>query len=505
MACLPIPYPDELLYSVIGRYGVHTLTTSPKQLLDDVFQNRQIVASVAFQGHLGKISSHYQGNPKLTPYKLLQKHTLYPLYAPFVHPEKAYLSKQALLKDEPHSTDVQLGKAASCVKSPVYLRYCPNCVSEQINRYGEAFWQRGLQIPGISVCPKHACILLNSNVQISGLHKHEFIALNPSSLQSGVIQYGSSKQLSLATNAVRFLELKALKIYPEQWTLFYKKLASEHGYNHGEHIDHDRVLEQVESYWQSNFLEQLGLKVDACKDTNWLRSIFRKHRKSFSYLQHLLVWQAFFGNGLNIEAVLRKASNQSLDKSPESYDSAQEVVIDKNKRALWLTSATKLGIKKARLLGFGSLYAWLYRHDKKWLLDTNSKLGLPTVSINKRVNWKARDLCYVKRFISLRNQTEMHLESEHFSKNWYFINADISLSQIKHIDKLPLCKLFLAKYCETIEEYQCRRIAVACIKSERNHHDLRKWRILRFARLSKDRICPLAAELLGYVVAYDSS
>ncbi|WP_275668267.1 TniQ family protein [Pseudoalteromonas piscicida] len=58
MACLPVPYPDELLYSVIARYGVHAGITSPKQLLDEVFQNRQIIASVAFQGHLSQISAH---------------------------------------------------------------------------------------------------------------------------------------------------------------------------------------------------------------------------------------------------------------------------------------------------------------------------------------------------------------------------------------------------------------------------------------------------------------
>ncbi|MDP4490039.1 TniQ family protein [Pseudoalteromonas piscicida] len=56
MACLPVPYPDELLYSVIARYGVHAGITSPKQLLDEVFQNRQIIASVTFQGHLSSLS-----------------------------------------------------------------------------------------------------------------------------------------------------------------------------------------------------------------------------------------------------------------------------------------------------------------------------------------------------------------------------------------------------------------------------------------------------------------
>lgn len=36
MTNVPVPYPNELIYSVIARTGVNEAISSPKQLLDEV-------------------------------------------------------------------------------------------------------------------------------------------------------------------------------------------------------------------------------------------------------------------------------------------------------------------------------------------------------------------------------------------------------------------------------------------------------------------------------------
>ena len=42
----PLPHPDELLYSSIARAGVYHGITSPKQLLDEVFGTRAVIATL---------------------------------------------------------------------------------------------------------------------------------------------------------------------------------------------------------------------------------------------------------------------------------------------------------------------------------------------------------------------------------------------------------------------------------------------------------------------------
>lgn len=66
MINLPIPYAEELIYSTIARYKIRAGLISPKQLLDDVFEDRGVVATVDLPCHLSKIANHYpRGRSKL--------------------------------------------------------------------------------------------------------------------------------------------------------------------------------------------------------------------------------------------------------------------------------------------------------------------------------------------------------------------------------------------------------------------------------------------------------
>ena len=52
MLNFPTPYPNELIYSTIARAGIHHAITSPKQLLEEVFANRQVIATIDLPSHL---------------------------------------------------------------------------------------------------------------------------------------------------------------------------------------------------------------------------------------------------------------------------------------------------------------------------------------------------------------------------------------------------------------------------------------------------------------------
>ncbi|MBD1583261.1 TnsD family Tn7-like transposition protein [Pseudoalteromonas sp. S16_S37] len=505
MACLPVPYPDELLYSVIARYGVHAGITSPKQLLDEVFQNRQIIASVAFQGHLSQISAHYQGNADLKPYKLLQRHTLFPLYSPFVHPKIEAQAKHELLTDCRHSAEVQLGKAASKVKSPHYLRYCPLCVTTQIEQYGEPFWTRRWQLPGLSICAEHGMQLINSPILISELHRHQFIALSPHVLLHLNPNQTNHKITLLAEYAQQLLNLSEHHIHPLQWRYFYHHLAYQLGFVRGKLVEHELIAQLVLGYWGSHTLASFGLNLSKVDESNWLKCLFRKHRKSFSYLQHLLVWQACYEQQLDIANILTTASALPHTPYDEMALSTEPVVVDQTRRAKWQHATAKFGVKDARQNGFAHLYTWLYRHDKQWLMQFNQDSAKPKVAKTDRVDWSKRDKKYVRQLISLINKVETQLGASRHTVTWLVTHAHIPLSQIKYLEKLPLCKLFFNKYCETIEEYQCRRIAVACIRCIAKHQIHRTWRIERMAGLNEKRTRPLASQLLGFAVKYEPS
>ncbi len=103
MLNFPVPYPEEIIYSTVARAGVHFGITSPKRLLDEAFGNRMVVATVDLPSHLETLSKHYPQPLGLTPEQLAYKHTLLPLYAPFVSEARRQKCCQSALKVDPSS------------------------------------------------------------------------------------------------------------------------------------------------------------------------------------------------------------------------------------------------------------------------------------------------------------------------------------------------------------------------------------------------------------------
>lgn len=96
MLNFPIPYANELIYSTIARAGVRAGIISPKQLLDDVFDNRKVIATFDMPSYLESIVTLYQ-NGQYDLEILIYQHTLFPIYAPFL-PE--YRRKKMYQLDE---------------------------------------------------------------------------------------------------------------------------------------------------------------------------------------------------------------------------------------------------------------------------------------------------------------------------------------------------------------------------------------------------------------------
>jgi hypothetical protein len=137
MLNFPIPYAEELLYSTVARAGVRLGHTSPKQLLDEVFESRSIIATIDLPNHLATLSRWLPD--EYTPEKLIYSHTLFPLYASFVSEGRRLQCMRGLHQGTQGAVHLVLGVVASCIKSPHFVRYCPGCITAQREQYGEYF------------------------------------------------------------------------------------------------------------------------------------------------------------------------------------------------------------------------------------------------------------------------------------------------------------------------------------------------------------------------------
>ncbi|MFX5121964.1 TnsD family Tn7-like transposition protein [Acinetobacter baumannii] len=499
MLNFPTPYPNELIYSTIARAGIHHAITSPKQLLEEVFADRKVIATIDLPSHLTCLLKHLP--PYYTLENLAYKHTLFPIHALF-SPENTRLKcLQWMSHQSKGSIHLALGVAASKVKQISTHRYCRHCLEEQYRQYGEFFWSRVWYIQGANCCNKHKVELSNFLPPAHLNGRHQFV---PASFILNL------KQL---TNPAHELDLivsrhvdELLKLPPSrsptfhQWSQFYQCIATRLDFNKGsKHIDHSKIHVAVIKKWDLKWLQQHHLD-ELKSETSWLKSIFRKHRKSFSYLEHIIVLETFLPKGWTWVAILSEIRQLSAKPSnsdiPIQKTRFRDILILKEKRNEWMSLIQNYGVKPSRVKN-GALYAWLYRNDKTWLLTKNKSFHALAVNIPKKVDWSFRDWHMVKRLFNIFYQSLDDLSLPRQSRNWYLKQLPQHSTVEKNLYQLPLTHKFLNTFSEDISSYQIRRITRTIIQFKKMNQHPVNWQLLRHSGLSEERLTDEALKFLN--------
>lgn len=158
---LPTIYPDELVYSWFCRYYVHTGFFSHKMAMQELYCKRSDNPSKEFIGNLN--TGAIEQIEKIYPLdELVLNHTMYPQYARFIPLEQKKAALYRLVYDTCDAH--QLFPVLPRNDGERYLRFCPLCMNEDRETYGEAYWHRKHQIRNMGICTQHNCRLMESNV-----------------------------------------------------------------------------------------------------------------------------------------------------------------------------------------------------------------------------------------------------------------------------------------------------------------------------------------------------
>ena len=158
---MPTIYPDELVYSWFCRYYVHSGCFSHKMALQELYCKKSDYLSKEFIGNLNN-GAMEQIDKIYSMERLVLDHTMYPQYARFIPLAE---KKEALYRLGYDSCDVHyLFPVLPRNDGERYLRYCPLCVKEDRETYGEAYWHRKHQIRNMGICTRHKCRLMESSV-----------------------------------------------------------------------------------------------------------------------------------------------------------------------------------------------------------------------------------------------------------------------------------------------------------------------------------------------------
>lgn len=613
LAFFPQVYEDELLFGILGRYHRMTGNMSFKATLSDLFGINTVCAVADLPSHLQRLSDRIPGNV-YNPSIFIEKHTLFPYYSPFLPIERAILIRKSMVGDEGEKLHMQTGIMASTISTPPYLRYCPDCVFEELNRVGVPYWHRIHQISGVFLCPIHESPLHNSSVpytlrnnrqQFKCITDVDFVRAEP------VIAFNSwdlPNLLYIARQSQWLLDNPVNSSSLDCFRQFYIDRLRERTLVVGNgKLCFKEIVDSFTGFYGSDFLDKMQSRVNEADQDTWLHKVLRKPRVSCHPLRHILL-MGYFDEPISGLFNKSKKSNKGpfgigpwpcLNKAAEHYrqnvvaiceikygkenhlpigtfeckcgyvytrtgpDQNQEDVFKgrlKTPGQVWIDSLYQISEQKlplremSRRLGVDtntvkrylslketqlkandlksaadnnvfdktaikrntwtkhmeqhplysrtelrsalpSLYIWLYRNDKEWLMNIlpGSNKSVPN---NKRVNWEKRD---EELSIIIADVIRSLMGAEppiRISKSIIGQETRKLAWLDKHIDKLPKCKAIIDTYSETVEEFRIRRIRFTAERLRKEDNYVPEWRIIREAGLPSD-LDPMLHEIIA--------
>ena len=151
----PIPYEDELWYSVLCRYHVRSGNRDSATTFRNLFEDREYEKFSTFLPNdtITKVLKQLPAG-LLDAKEIALNHTLFN----YVFRFQKYEDKEELLSK---ALSGRINFPVKIQRPNQYkeLKYCPICVLEDEKKYGEAYWHTSHQIPYVTVCIKHRCKL----------------------------------------------------------------------------------------------------------------------------------------------------------------------------------------------------------------------------------------------------------------------------------------------------------------------------------------------------------
>ena len=312
----PTPYPDECFYSIFCRYYVRSGISSPMAATKLFFgcDRSLLVSTVYFPRKLERLDYWVDPDSGITGRQLICEHTAYP-YHSISYVNDVYQQMEEAIQDgipENGIEDLTRRMIGKCkyVSAGQYLRYCPECAKEDIKKYGETYWHRLPQLPGVKICPKHGCGVKNSSAPFEGMRVRIYPAsyiLRNMEDRTGwqELQYKYREEyLSIAQETAWLLEYGRKFGGHQPISSKYREFMKARDYAdfHGTSINRNGLRQDFMEKYDEAFITEL-LPYDG-DPLYWLRYLQESIGFNLRPLHHILLMRFFAGtveNFFNIE------------------------------------------------------------------------------------------------------------------------------------------------------------------------------------------------------------
>lgn len=312
---LPRPYPGELVGGVLCRAVIHTGLPA-KRLLTEVLGKRRSNLSFFLPSDLSRLADLM----RMDPHQLLWEHTAFPYIVAFMAPADVdRFSAKAL------GRDAQLGSISSLIQSVTQglpaLRYCPDCVVNDIVERGESYWHRDHCLPAMHVCARHGGPLRLSDISTSvasraysmGLPQHQRGRPALPELDDGTLH-------ALARTGQELL--RRAGGHTADWASHYRRLALAKGFVTGTgEVASAQLAMDLRATYGMDYLASVNCPVDE-PSRSWPALMVRERVLApFAPVKHVLL-QVFLDRCEAGPKVLAYRPPGKVPRDPHSLDEA---------------------------------------------------------------------------------------------------------------------------------------------------------------------------------------
>lgn len=289
----PDPYFDEIFYSMCARHYDKLLYSNKAGFLRDLF-DKDMHPSVDLPHRLGYFVDKLPLKRFFTVDHLIDHHTLFPLYNPFLSEERSHQLREKMVTGNEQLIHKTVGRASADVPHLNRLRYCPLCAKDERVNFGECYWHRLHQIPGVEICPIHKVFLENSEIRMQS-HLREFVpaehAVMPVNARIATSSPFYESFLNIAEDTFYLLQHPVKPLSPHLIHEKYHALLAQHGFiTAGGQARIIELLQAFLDYYPQELLVRLHceLKLTRHLHNAWVSKVI--HQTKFQHpLLHILV------------------------------------------------------------------------------------------------------------------------------------------------------------------------------------------------------------------------
>jgi hypothetical protein len=204
----PKPYPDELLYSIVARYLSHTLNCYSAGSRD-LFGKSAKAVNFYLPNHIESLSNNIKGTIEINPLDFIENHTMYPFTRYFASEAKSQEHLDSMLGSKSHRFD--LGKSGMVKNN---FKYCIECVKTNRKKFGETYWQRSHNLPEVTICLKHSCLLKTWIPPLQQFGKRGMFTAEEINYDVQAKSFISNKQIAFERQFIEILNTKLVRKPP---------------------------------------------------------------------------------------------------------------------------------------------------------------------------------------------------------------------------------------------------------------------------------------------------